>query len=102
MSPKLIKDPASFRVYKWDGVSAAGVYGGIATKLRALTDSLDWHGLDGVDSMAWLTLDEIRKQLPKEAIITVWISAPLAGEILQYGNYRDGKWYRIGETCGYW
>ena len=102
MSPILIKDPASFRVDKWDGVCAAGVYGGVSTKLRALTDNLAWHVSDGVDRMAWLTLDEIRKQLPKEAMITVWISAPLAGEILQYGNYHDGKWYRIGETSGYW
>lgn len=103
MTIKRIDKPEEYRVHKFDGVEASGVYGGMMTCLYSVRDKLKWKKERHKDiEYEWLTLKEIQEQLPKEPLLTVIIDDPLHGLILRYGNYNDGKWYRIGETCGYW
>ena len=97
---------------RFDGVTATQVYiGGLDYLTKA---ELQWReepimGRDDdgneiqVDVWELLTLDEIAEQLKDNPfmLITIFIDDPMQGEILQYGNYNDGKWYRKGNTMGY-
>ena len=106
MRMRCIEHPERFNVYYFDGVSAAGVYAGPLARMRSVTDKLNWREdkdfAEYGDHVKVLTLSEIREQLPGYAMLTVIIEEPLKGGIYQTGNYSDGKWYEVGETCGYW
>lgn len=87
-------------------VTCSEVYIGGLTELK-VADFLQWRKIDdySLGEIKLLTLDEIAAQVEimigHASLITVIINDPLCGEILQFGNYDDGKWYRIGVTAGY-
>lgn len=102
-------------IVRFDGVSTATVYyGGLSYLDRAC---LEWRKEEitapddeasevPVDEWELLTLNEIVEQSKANKdtatnLITVIIENPRSGEIWQYGNYHDGKWYRIGNVYGY-
>ena len=84
-------------IYESTYTDSAAVYLGGLTRLVKVNDLLRWNTEEGKS----LTLAEIARQLPSGQIITVIVNAPLHGEIYQYGNYPDEKWYLIGTTQGY-
>lgn len=90
---------------KFDGVEAVAVYSGGLTSL--VKQDPKWRKANEATCKALgmnveiLKLSEIAEQLKDAFLITVIIDGPLSGRILQYGNYNDGKWYEIGQTCGY-
>ena len=97
---------------RFDGVTATQVYiGGLSFLTKAelvwrespIMAPDDEDGETQVDVWEMLTLNEIAEQLKDNPfmLITIFIDDPMQGEILQYGNYNDGKWYRIGNTMGY-
>lgn len=101
---KKIENPNEYQVCAFDGVNSSSVYIGSFDYLQKA--NLEWKK-EFVEPMGMeletLTLDEIKEQIiAKNGIrmITIFISSPLHGEILQYGNYGD-SWYQIGETFGY-
>lgn len=61
--------------------------------------------MDAVCAGKWNTLGKICQNLgisiKDSRIITIILERGLDGEIWQYGNYCDGKWYYHGETRGY-
>ena len=101
---KKIENPNEYQVCAFDGVNSSSVYIGSFDYLQKA--NLEWHK-EYVEPMGMeletLTLDEIKEQIISKnemRMITIFISSPLHGEILQYGNYGD-SWYQIGETRGY-
>lgn len=101
---KKIENPNEYQVCVFDGVNSSSVYIGSFDYLQKA--NLEWKK-EFVEPMSMeletLTLDEIKEQIIAKneiRMITIFISSPLHGEILQYGNYGD-SWYQIGETCGY-
>jgi len=101
---KKIENPNEYQVCAFDGVNSSSVYIGSFDYLQKA--NLEWKK-EFVEPMGMeletLTLDEIKEQIISKnemRMITIFISSPLHGEILQYGNYGD-SWYQIGETCGY-
>lgn len=82
---------------------------------NALVDlsELNWHHDIESESIYdpsggdFLTLEEISGQILDKSlfidnqIIEVRIENPLNGVIYQYGNYKNNKWHKHGETCGY-
>lgn len=84
---------------KFDGVNATAVYVGGMTSLYPA--NVKWREKSKfLKNFEVLKLSEIAEQFPK-LIITVVTEGPTHGEIYQYGNYSNGKWYQIGETGGY-
>lgn len=88
-----------------DTVTYSTVYVGGFSALEYANDKLKWHTeyVEAFcDDSETLTLQEIADQLEEEnPLITVIVTSTLSGVIYQYGNYDDGKWYKIGVTCGY-
>lgn len=99
-----IDNSATYTVCRFDGVNAAGIYVGSLDHLYCVNERLKWREVVceemGGDTLEVLTLDEIAKQI-NTILITVIINGPFSGEILQYGNYSDSSWWRIGELDGY-
>ena len=58
---------------------------------------LKWHDSGEFN---YLTLKEIKEQL-NGLPIRIINDNGLNGEIYEYGNYNDGKWYLYGITKGY-
>ena len=101
---KKIDNPENYTICEFNGVDACGVYLGGFDRLLKANLFLKWRKDEELASMcecsiAVLTLKEIVDQLGNR-IITVFISEPLNGTILQYGNYGD-EWWEIGSFCGY-
>jgi len=100
---KEIKAPQNYIIYENDGVDAVSIYRGGFYELHGPEKGLHWRkdeeaGEYGIHPNI-LSLKEIADQIGG-GMITVFISGPLHGEILQYGNYGD-SWWKIGETAGY-
>ena len=90
-------------IYRFDGVTATGIYIGSLDDLRLV--AVRWRkdpeaGEYGINPDC-LTLGEIAEQLEQYGLITVIVDSPLEGVIYQHGNYSDGEWYEIGQLCGY-
>ena len=72
-------------------------------KLQVYKDYVDEYDAD-CDGK-WNTLGKICQNLgisiKDSEIITVICERGLDGEIWQYGNYGDNKWYYHGDTRGY-
>lgn len=90
---------------RFDGIQFVRVYTGSMTRLEKAC--VKWREGDKElsDILGFkaevLTLGEIEKQLGDQHLITIVIEGPLSGEIWQYGNYYDDKWYKIGDLRGY-
>lgn len=101
---KMVAD--DIELCEFDGVTAVAVYSGGVNRLEKINHKLRWRYDAEISRMCFdpakvLKLSEIAEQCKDEYIITVIVESPLHGEIYQYGNYYDNKWYKIGETAGY-
>ena len=96
-----------WQVTRFDSIETTSVYRGGFGNLKNVTDTLKWHseyaeGLCMGMDVETLTLTEISEQLSDtREIITVIQDGPMKCKIFQYGNYNDGKWYKLGEVMGY-
>lgn len=96
-------------VHELTATASAAVYIGGLTRLTKVNELLQWRFDEelaaalhwGLQDAKVLRLSEIAEQLPSGQVISVIVESPLHGEIYQYGNYHDGKWYQIGSTHRY-
>lgn len=98
-------DWQDWRVTRFDSIEHTSVYLGGLNNLKDVTGALKWHS-EWVEALCMdietLTLQEISEQLSKSNImITVIQNGSMVCNIFQYGNYSDGKWYKLGEVMGY-
>ena len=101
-------DWQDYLVTKFDSIQHTSVYLGGMNGLKDISDRLKWHTeyAEGLNmDVGTLTLteiaDQVKKRYGKYQMITVIQNAPLTCRIFQYGNYSDGKWYKLGEVMGY-
>lgn len=94
-------------IARFDGVNSSAVYLGGVTRLKNVSEQLNWHE-EKCEALYMvvehLTLDEIYKQCREKfglSIVTVFVDDPLKGVIYQCNNYENGKWVKYGETIGY-
>lgn len=90
-------------VTKFDSIECTSVYRNGLNKLVNITNALNWHTeyVEGLEmDVDTLTLKEISEQV-ESGMITVIQNDPMVCRIFQYGNYSDGKWYKLGEVMGY-
>lgn len=90
-------------VTRFDSVECTSVYRNGLNKLVNITNALKWHTeyVEGLEMQVdTLTLKEISEQV-ESGMITVIQNDPMRCKIFQYGNYLDGKWYKLGEIMGY-
>lgn len=90
------------KIYAPDNIDLVMIFIGSMTKQTVrpvLLSALKWH--KEADSNGYLTLDEIRKQLATDELITVVVETPLSGVIYQCSNYASGVWVEHGTTKGY-
>ncbi len=95
----------SIEIVKFDGIDSSAVYLGGITRLKNVTDQLEWHVEESSETdVESLTLDEIYHQCRDKfglSIITVFVDSPLSGRIYQCNNYDNGLWVQYGELRGY-
>lgn len=97
-------------IYVCEDVSGTGVaiYKGFPTigMTHIPNNKLDWH-VEKEEGCAYLTLDEIRRQVVEKGLadekdsLTVFEESPLDGDIFVCGNYCKGDWSRRGKLNGY-
>ena len=97
-----IEKPDEYIVVEASETSWTAVYSGPMTALFPV--DLDWREVevDG-EERGVLTLLEIARQMRERGrcITTVITSSATGGCILQYGNYSDSEWWKIGELDGF-
>lgn len=95
-------------IIRFDGITVSAVYIGFLEDMKCITKELPWRKdgepMEYGQSVEWMTLKDISDYANRKypnAIVTVFSSSPLHGEIYQYGNYRDVGWVGYGRTMGY-
>lgn len=58
--------------------------------IKFRTEHEDWH---------MVTLAEIQQQFGDRLVVV--FETHLDGTIYRLGNYSDGKWYKVGNLCGF-
>ena len=101
-------DWQTYEVYRFNGVDMTSIYLNGFNGLIDVTKQAPWrHQLIEWAGEAWetLTLDEIYQHFAKDgqerAMITVFCNGPGKCRIFQCGNYKNGKWVKLGEVMGY-
>lgn len=110
---KKVKVDGNIVIYEQDYVHALGIFEGsiIDNSLKQIpNEKFKWDEYSNFeapeDVFRYLSLDDIWKQYKENMngaspLLTVVYESSLDGVIYQYGNYSDGKWYKIGELRGY-
>lgn len=102
-----MEDWQEWLVTRFDSIEHTSVYLGGLNNLKDVSERLEWHYecIEGLYmKVGTLTLTEIANQCKakfNDRMITVIQNEPMVCRIFQYGNYLDGKWYKLGEIMGY-
>lgn len=102
-------DWQGYKVYRFDGVTATDVYAGGLNNMAKVTASIQWRKPDPdyPELGEYATLSDIHDSYKAitgasaNIILTVFENGPTHCNIFQCGNYKEGRWVKLGSVMGY-